>query len=318
MSPEARAERLLRWYPIAWRDRYGEEFADLLVSEIEEQPSSWRRTLDVARSGLVARCSLVGLGGGPLGDPRMALAATAALMVAFSALAVSLWTQLATAAHSMPLDSRAAHTAMVVLTAALALLALLAILAAVPIMAATVAAIIRRERRGLLSPLTVALASLVALAAGGRHMAAHWTSLAGTGHGTSAIPDRVASLAWGETFTINTAWAHPHELLEMNLTRVGWMAASPLALVALLISVGALLHRLEVSGRVLRYEAGLAEAAMLSTIPMLAVASWWVISSQHAAIAGLRAGSLDLVLIAVMAAAAAMGRATSRRIVTPC
>ena len=47
--------RLLRWYPRAWRDRYGAEFTELLISDIEERPRAAARGLDVARGGLVAR-----------------------------------------------------------------------------------------------------------------------------------------------------------------------------------------------------------------------------------------------------------------------
>ena len=54
-APGARAARLLRWYPRAWRSRYGEEFAELLVADIEERPRSRSRTADVIRGGLVAR-----------------------------------------------------------------------------------------------------------------------------------------------------------------------------------------------------------------------------------------------------------------------
>jgi hypothetical protein len=30
-TPAERAARLLRWYPRAWRDRYGEEFTELVI-----------------------------------------------------------------------------------------------------------------------------------------------------------------------------------------------------------------------------------------------------------------------------------------------
>jgi hypothetical protein len=56
-SPERRAGRLVRWYPKAWRRRYGEEFTELLVDDIAERPRSWHRTLDVVRSGLAAQMS---------------------------------------------------------------------------------------------------------------------------------------------------------------------------------------------------------------------------------------------------------------------
>jgi hypothetical protein len=54
-DPERRARRLLRWYPKAWRQRYGEEFTQLLIDDIGESPRSWRRSLDVARGGLGTR-----------------------------------------------------------------------------------------------------------------------------------------------------------------------------------------------------------------------------------------------------------------------
>ena len=57
--------RLLRVYPPAWRERYGEE----LVTLIEELGSgarmSWRVGLDVVRSGIVERMRSLGLGGLP-------------------------------------------------------------------------------------------------------------------------------------------------------------------------------------------------------------------------------------------------------------
>lgn len=58
-----RASRLLRWYPKAWRSRYGEEFADLLIADVGERPRSWTRTVDVARGGIVARFAAAGLCG---------------------------------------------------------------------------------------------------------------------------------------------------------------------------------------------------------------------------------------------------------------
>jgi hypothetical protein len=49
-----RAQRLLRWYPKAWRDRDGAEFTELLISGIQERPRSARRILDVAMAVFVA------------------------------------------------------------------------------------------------------------------------------------------------------------------------------------------------------------------------------------------------------------------------
>ena len=47
---ERHAGRLLRWYPRAWRERYGEEFAELLMEEWSERPRCARRTANVMAS----------------------------------------------------------------------------------------------------------------------------------------------------------------------------------------------------------------------------------------------------------------------------
>ena len=60
-TPQERAARLLRWYPKAWRHRYGEEFAELLIADIEERPASFSRAVDVARAGVLARLAMAGL-----------------------------------------------------------------------------------------------------------------------------------------------------------------------------------------------------------------------------------------------------------------
>src|SRR5262249_58069700 len=45
-----RAERLVRWYPAAWRARYAEEFVGLLASDVPERPLSRQRNRDGGRS----------------------------------------------------------------------------------------------------------------------------------------------------------------------------------------------------------------------------------------------------------------------------
>ncbi|MBV9486388.1 MAG: hypothetical protein JO246_10055 [Frankiaceae bacterium] len=312
MSPEARAERLLRWYPAMWRDRYGAEFAELLIAEIEEQPTSWRRTADVARSGLVARLSLAGLGNGPVRDERSALGATATLVAGFAMLATSLWTQLATGARVMPLDSHAAVVGLVVLTASLAYLGVIAILAVAPVAAVLARDIRRRGPHGVIAPLTVIAVSLTALAMGGRHLATHWTVLASHGSGTSHIPDGIASFAWAETYSISTAWAHPTLLLSINPARLGWMVVSPLALISALTAAWVLVRRLDLPAATLRYEATLARAAVVGMLPMLLAGAWWVMTSQHNPAATYRAGTLDLALILVMTGAAAAALHSTR------
>jgi len=50
-----RPARLLRWYPRAWRERYGEELLVLIQDTQEEGRPTWRLRLGVIRGGLRER-----------------------------------------------------------------------------------------------------------------------------------------------------------------------------------------------------------------------------------------------------------------------
>jgi hypothetical protein len=52
---DARAGKLLRWYPSAWRERYGEEFLALIQDTLDGRRPTWRLRLSVARAGLRER-----------------------------------------------------------------------------------------------------------------------------------------------------------------------------------------------------------------------------------------------------------------------
>jgi hypothetical protein len=60
-APDAVVERAhwyLRWYPSAWRERYGEEFLAQLENEFLERPHAASRTLDIVLHGVLTRFSL--------------------------------------------------------------------------------------------------------------------------------------------------------------------------------------------------------------------------------------------------------------------
>ena len=88
---ERRAARLLRWYPKGWRDRYEEEFVELLISDMAERPRSLSRTLDVARGGIVARLADAGLCGFPAAEIAWMAASPLALGGAIWAVAAARW-----------------------------------------------------------------------------------------------------------------------------------------------------------------------------------------------------------------------------------
>lgn len=50
-----RAHRLIRFYPMSWRERYGDEFEAHMEQEIEDTPNSPSRTLNVIMKGLFTR-----------------------------------------------------------------------------------------------------------------------------------------------------------------------------------------------------------------------------------------------------------------------
>jgi hypothetical protein len=54
-TPEQRADRMVRWYPPEWRERYGEEFRAVLLDAMAEGRDGPRLWLDVAREAASRR-----------------------------------------------------------------------------------------------------------------------------------------------------------------------------------------------------------------------------------------------------------------------
>jgi hypothetical protein len=135
-APEARAARLVRWYPASWRVRYGAEFTELLVADLAERPRCWRRTADVAVSGTLARLSQAGLGGqrlAPADQARASLAALGGALAVFLTVGTAVWSQLLIGWQWAPPSTRAAAVATVLMTGTLLFFLILAVLAAAPI-----------------------------------------------------------------------------------------------------------------------------------------------------------------------------------------
>ena len=55
---EKRALGYLRWYPAAWRERYGEEFVAHLEAELDEEPFSMKRGRNIVLHGVATRFQL--------------------------------------------------------------------------------------------------------------------------------------------------------------------------------------------------------------------------------------------------------------------
>jgi hypothetical protein len=307
-----RAARLLRWYPAAWRARYGDEFAELLIAEFAEQPRSWRRAADVARGGLLARLTRAGLTGHrpeSAEQVRAGLATAACALAAFAAPGIAMWAQLTIGWEWAPPAAVGATIAMTAMTAAGLLLAVLAPLAAVPLTWSAVCGLRRRPvRRALRGPALLAVVGAGVLAAGSHHFQNGWP---GTGahpwaeHGL--VPAGVAAFSWAATLWISAYWAHPAALAAFPAAEIAWMAISPAALVAAVAGVAGLVRRLDLSVRMLRYEAWLASSAAAAMAVFLAGACCWVLAPGSGP--GLfHAGAIDAGGLAVMVLALSMAR----------
>ena len=76
------AVRLLRWYPTQWRERYGEEFSEVLASSMSDGRGNLRLSFNVAREGVVARLEEAGVIGRLAPPLQRARASVVAILLA--------------------------------------------------------------------------------------------------------------------------------------------------------------------------------------------------------------------------------------------
>lgn len=306
-----RARQLVRWYPASWRQRYGEEFCALLEDELCERPHSARRALDVARSGLVARTSATGLGT-PLTFERQAPATLAWLTVslgAFLALGVALWSQLLVGMQWTNPGTADTTAGTLVMSLGVLVLAVVGATALVPVLAAVAMGLGRPGKGRLVVPVLIAAASAAVLAVGARRFENGWP---GTG-GHHAWPDQglvpggVAAFLWAATLSITSYWAHPGALGHFPVSEVHWMAASPLAIVGLIAGGATTLRRLQLGGRLARFELHCARVAVGAMAVVLVGAALWLTdtSARPPSVPSnlFHVGAIDLAAGAVMAVA---------------
>jgi hypothetical protein len=123
----------------------------------------------------------------------------------------------------------------------------------------------------------------------------------------------VAAFSWAATLSVSSYWAHPTALLSFPGTEVAWMAVSPVAMTCLAVGAARTLRRLDLSPRVLRFEARVAGAAALGMVVFLGAACGWILDGGPGPRNLFHAGAIDGVGLAVMAGTPAVGaRALSR------
>jgi hypothetical protein len=303
-STRHRAARLLLWYPGEWRARYGEEFVELLVAELEERPRSLRRGVDLARSGLTARVAAAGLGGQPLdteASGRRSLATLAAALSIFSVVAVALWAQLTIGWQWSPPATRATSVAMVLMSSALLVVGALCLLAIAPVAWLAVRSITTRWRH-LLGPIGLVVGGLAVLVVGTHHFANGWPGTRGHPWADQGmVPGGVAAYAWASTLFVTSYWLHPSALAQFPGGEVAWMLVSPVAVAALIVGATRIVRRVDLSRRVVHYERRLGLLAAVTTAIFLTGAALWVVDGGPGPRNLFHIGSIDVVELAALA-----------------
>ena len=307
-----RAERLLRWYPSEWRARYGDEFAELLISDMSERPRSWKRQIDVVASGIVARLAYAGLNQSNLEHSertRRTLLAFACAAAVFATFGLGMWAQLTIGWQWSAPDTVATSAAMVVMSSAVLVLLSIGALAVVPLAWTSARTALRRGRA--LRPLLLVVAGAATFILGSRHFANGWPGTGGHPWAHQGlVPGGVAAFAWAATLFVTAYWAHPASLLSFPAPELAWMVVGPIALICFGVGAVRLVREMELSPQLLRFEARLAQLGGVVMVMFLIGASLWVVDGGPGPRNLFHVGAIDIGSICVMVASlATAGRA---------
>jgi hypothetical protein len=301
-----RVASLLRWYPRSWRARYGEEFAELLLAELAEEPRSFRRTADIAVSGVLARCTSAGLTSHALrpGEQiQYGVATLCCALAAFLTFGVAMLAQLATGWQWVAPRSASALGGSVAMSVAAACLVLIGLLAAVPVAwRAAVTAVAHRDG-SLARSAGLMLASGAVLVGGTLHVQNSWPGTGGTGALHELVPAGIAAFGWASTLSVSSFWVHPAILAILPASELAWMILSPFAVIGLVTGLAAVVRRLTLQGWLLKYLARLAVAACVTAVPFLAGAASWVLGNGPGQAGLFRPGLINGAELAIMALA---------------
>ena len=311
-----RASRLLRWYPKAWRSRYGEEFAELLIADICERPRSRTRTADVARGGIVARLAAAGLCGCTLeasAQARASLTSLGCCAAVFAGFGAAMWSQLTIGWQWSKPDTAATTVAMVMMSAAMLALGVLTVAAAAPVLWSAGSRLARGRRPGLLGPAALVVACAVIMFVGGRHFANGWPGTGGHPWARQGlVPGGVAAFSWASTLSVSSYWAHPSALASFPAAEFAWMALSPLAMTGLVAGAVMLVRRAELSARVLDFEIRLGTAACAAMAVFLGGCFAWIVDGGPGPRNLFHAGAIDSAAAVVMTVAFVAARKAAR------
>jgi hypothetical protein len=304
-----RAAQLLRWYPRSWRDRYGAEFAELLLAELAEEPRNRRRGIDVAIHGLLARLGDAGLTIRPQ-PPERPLATAGCALAGFGVLAVAMLVQLATGWQWVSPGSSYITGATLVMTLAAGGIGLIGLGAVVPVIWQVLVAAARRNGR-VMRPAGLALGCAAALAFSAKHFQNSWPGTGGTGAEHGLVPGGMAAFGWASTLSVTSFWAHPGLLGRFPAAELAWMVVSPAAWIALACAVVVTVRRLSLPQPLVGYLARLARGAWWASATFATGAATWMLGRSSTA--GLfRPGLVDGAELVIMTLALAVALSASR------
>lgn len=306
MSAARRAERLLRCYPEEWRQRYGDEFTELLAADIAERPRSWGRTVDVLVGGTTARFAGAGLCGttvDPADRSLRCLATFLCALAAFLTFAVSMWSHLHIAARwARPADSPT-HWAIMAMTVAVVVCVAGTVLAVVPVAWTAVMTSLRRPDRGLRRPMGLFLGASFVLVGGAVLFRHGWSDGSHPWVHQSAGLDGPAGFMWASTMTVSAYWAHPSTLLSFPLTEIAWMVVSPLAVVLAVTGLARIVRRVTIPPGRMRWIAAAARAAVLGLVLFAVGTLMWLVDGVPGPGNAFQAGNVDFIGLAVTSVA---------------
>ena len=294
----------MRWYPREWRARYGDEFEEMLLAEFDERPASWRRSVDIAAHGVLARLEFLGVAGDSLaaGDQAHAsLAAFGCALGAFLAFGVALWAQLTVGWEWSAPNAVGTTAGMVTMSCAALALAVLVVVASTPVVVAAARQAWRGNGRTIVWPAALVIVGGALLVTGAHHFGNGWP---GThGHAWShqgLVPGGVAAFLWAATLSISSYWAHPGALSSFPALEIAWMAVSPVAIVLMVVGAARIVRRTHLGPSALRFELRVAQAASVVMVAFITGASLWVLRGGPGPRGLFHTGMIDVAGLMVM------------------
>jgi hypothetical protein len=301
---ERRARKLVRWYPKAWRARYGDEFTELLIAEFEEQPRSWRRMINVISTAGLTRLVPTGLTGHrlePTEQVRSSVVSFGCALAAFLAFGVAMWSQITIGWQWSRPDTTTTTTAMVVMSSVMLVFLCLAVLAAVPIVCSVAARFARRRQKELVLPTILFVVGMALLIVGGRHFGNGWPGTGGHPWSSQGlVPGGLAAFTWVSTLSVSSYWMHPAALSSFPTAEVAWMVVSPLAIANVVIGAAMTVRRLDLSPRILRFEARLGVIATIAMVLFLTGCCYWIIDGGTGPRNLFHVGAIDVIEVVMM------------------